>query len=252
MRKRGLSFMMIGSLLSVGARGEVINEPQHSMVATQSISRSLPSIPAAAPLSQPFVELGAMDSTADESLESFLLRAGGILEQFTERTGYEGCGSIQQSVIHKPLHYRIRLTTNLAHAACALMALEEPGFERFGPDLHSHPYLPKGTLTNAQDFFYNPDIPCGTFVQIYDKLFSLRDLRRGPGYMVSRGLLLYQNGSAASMRVIGAVMPGGDSISLQIGSGERALQKKQEQLAVAAEAAWSNQSDARLPVTQCK
>lgn len=139
-----------------------------------------------------FVELGVMDSVAGEGLTEFLVRVAQVMQAFTTHTGFEACGVIQ--VHAEQLKWRVRLTTSRAHIGCTLVAFPEPGFVSWGADIHSHPRLVGGFLTNAQDVRFRPTLTCGRKAYVFDTLFSAQDFKRGEGYLVARGRLLRQRG----------------------------------------------------------
>jgi hypothetical protein len=148
--------------------------------------------PQQAELQAPFVELGAMDSTSGETQKDFLVRVAQAMDVFTRTTQHEVCGVIM--VNPEQNAWRVRLTTNRSHLACVMVVFDETGYVRMGEDIHSQPRIEGGTQANAQDILRRRDFSCGERIHIFDEDFSKVDFDHGPGYLVSRGRLLYQHG----------------------------------------------------------
>lgn len=204
--------------------------------------------PSQAALVAPFVELGAMDSWPGESQNDFLVRVAQAMDLFSRRTRFEACGVILKAT--RADAWRVRLTTHRSHIACLMVSFDEPGFAPTGEDIHSHPRVVGGTLANAQDVVRNPRFQCNQRLVVFDERFSERDLDRGPGYLVSRGRLMYQRGRAhpfqqrATFDAIEELPP------LRFASaGVLASANDQTTLPALAEAAWSNgESEGLLPI----
>ena len=203
-----------------------------------------PSTPAApARPIPPYVELGAMTSRPGEAKEDFLVRLAQSMDLFTRSTGHETCGMIMESDTGGT--YKVRLTSNRAHISCTMMSFREPGFHAIGEDIHSHPRIVGGVKSNGPDVKSRSDLHCGGRIIIYDETFSDVDFRNGPGYLVSRGRLLFQHGAQWPMRQVATIEAIQESEPLQVGGLDAS---GDEQLA---SAAWGNQEVEGLPSTQC-
>lgn len=228
--------------------------PPLGLLAVDEMEESAPS-PALTPQEafdrSPFVELGALDSRPGESEDEFLVRVARVMDAFTRHTNHEACAVI---MIHdSSLSWRARVTTNRSHLSCTMVLFDEPGFSRWGPDIHSHPYVPDGVLANAQDVLRNPHFQCGQHIKIFDERFSGQDLERGEGYLVSRGRLLYQDGhpQEAPVAFFEPLMEMPElALSEDLPWGELSA-------AAAAAAAWSNDESSgfslsEFPKTACE
>ncbi len=194
-----------------------------------------------------FVELGALDSNTDESFNDFLIRVSQSMDAFTSKTGHEVCGVILMSDTAQA--WRVRLTTNRSHLGCVMVSFDEPGFHRMGEDIHSHPRMVGGITINAQDVIRRPDFKCGGRAFVFDETFSAVDMKRGPGYLVSRNRLLYQNGSDKPFRQIAVFSSLDDPPSLSLSRTQK--EAEADVLATAAEAAWANEDVDGIPQTYC-
>lgn len=192
-----------------------------------------------------FVELGALDSTPGEAFDPFLVRVAQAMDSFTSITGHEVCGVIMQSE-HEDA-WRVRLTTNRSHIGCVMVSFDEPGFRRYGTDIHSHPRLPGGATVNAQDVMRRPDFHCGMTALVFDETFSGQDLSRGPGYLVSRNRLLYQNGADKPFRQLATFETLDTPPELALRQTASPAVPGQE----AAAAAWANEDQEGIPATRC-
>ena len=211
----------------------------HALSPTQALERA------------PFVELGAMDSLPDESVDEFLVRVAQAMDTFTQRTHHEACGVIMAHQLD-PV-WRVRLTTNRSHVSCTMVLFDEPGFVRWGPDIHSHPRVPGGFQVNSQDVLRNPSFRCGQTAIVFDERFSERDLDRGPGYLVSRGRLLFQKGRAYPFRQLAEFESLDEMPELTLSAAQA---PGQEIARASADAAWLNEdleglADGFFPHTHC-
>lgn len=191
----------------------------------------------------PFVEIGAMTSQPEESKEAFLVRLAQTMDAFTRATGHEACGLILKS--NEAETYKVRLTTNRAHISCTMMSFREPGFHPIGEDIHSHPRIVGGVKSNRPDMRNRSDLRCGNRIIIYDETFSEVDFNNGPGYLVSRGRLLFQRGAQWPMRQVATFEAIEQAEPLEVGGVDP---KRNEALAAAA---WANEEMEGLPPTEC-
>lgn len=221
--------------------------------------------PEQALLVAPFVDLGSIESQPGEGLDAFVLKTAGVIHDFTLATGHEACGVLMVANADPDGSngpWRVRLTTNRSHIACILVEYADAGYRRLGPGIHSHPYLPGGFNINPQDERWrkpkcqgNEDkcqamlesAPrCGDDWKLFDSRFSARDFQHGPGYLVTRGRVLYQHGDQYPVRMLGNV--GGEQVvalSFQGQGAERA------RLSAVAVAAWQGGEDEQIPAISC-
>lgn len=192
----------------------------------------------------PFVEVGAMTSQPGEEKDVFLTRVAQTMDLFTRTTQHEICGVIMVSESNDA--FRVRLTTNRSHIGCTMVVFSEPGFERLGPDIHSHPRAPGGVEANARDIVYRKDFSCGQRMFIFDHRFSSVDFKHGEGYLVSRGQLLYQHGDQWPVRQVAVFDPIEEPVALEVGTGLDP--QVSEELAASA---WNNEDREGVPSTAC-
>lgn len=207
--------------------------------------------PAQADLVAPFVELGAMDSWPGETQHNFLVRVAQAMDLFSRQTSFEACGVILKAA--GASMWRVRLTTHRSHIACLMVSFEEPGFAPTGEDIHSHPRVIGGALANAQDVERNPRFACNQRMVVFDERFSERDLDRGPGYLVSRGRLMYQRGRSYPFQLRAAFDPIQDKPSLAFASAPMLASAQADgHLPALAEAVWANADAEGLLPTACE
>ena len=200
-------------------------------------------------LAAPFVELGAIDSLPEESFDRFMVRVAKSLDWFTRETQYEGCGLIM--VNEQENAWRVRLTTNRSHIGCVMIDFQEVGFKRLGPDIHSHPHLPEGAVANHADIQRRRDFECGSHLKVFDERFSETDFAHGPGYLVSRGRLLYQRGKQWPIQQRSVFSPI-DETPNWIAGGIMVQLGQEAAMDATSQAFWSNQDHEHLPTVSCK
>src|SRR5690606_28094333 len=83
-----------------------------------------------------YEEIGLFDSQAGESKAQFMVRVAQGLLEFTGRTGFEGCGMVQDGVNGG---WRVRLTTISSQVTCLRVAFNEEGYIARREFIHSHP-----------------------------------------------------------------------------------------------------------------
>lgn len=138
-------------------------------------------------------------STEGESKEDFLRRAGGLLEGYTERTGFEACASVCQS----PTRTGVFITSSKAHAYCAAVDRCPSGdMVTTGESIHSHPQQTRYVVNENDAIFSNFRYKRGERRNGDPDRFSDLDYAGGPGYLITNGELRYQQGEGKE-RVIG-------------------------------------------------
>ncbi len=237
------------------AEAVAIGPAEHQIVALElpqlGPPPSLFMTPLQANLKAPFVELGAMDSTPGETQADFLIRVAQAMDLFSRKTAFEACGVLLASAQKNA--WRVRLTTNRSHIACVMVSFDEKGFVPTGLDIHSHPRVVGGTHVNAQDVLRNPAFTCGQHIVVFDEQFSGKDLDRGPGYLVSRGRLLFQRGRAYPYQLRATFASVNALPHLSFASpAMRSSAVVNGALPALAEAAWTNQEMSGLLPTECE
>ena len=229
----GIAGGLPASSVNLNANAAIDQHAQGNNTLTPSLARFV----------APFVELGAMDSVAGETRETFLVRVAQTMDLFTRTTRHEACGVLMES--HDKARYRVRLTSNLSHISCVKVQFDEPGYGRVGPDIHSHPRIPGGVEANAQDVARRRDFSCGQRIFVFDETFSSVDFQQGAGYLVTRGQLLYQHGRQWPIQQIASFDPIDTYPALALGGQEVAFE------AALASAAMRGDSHEGLPNTRC-
>lgn len=160
--------------------------------------------------------LGTITSKQDQDKTDFLKTVGGFLQDFSTRTGFEACGFIWFNKTTG--QYTVPLTTTNSHSRCANTNMQpnNTGFVSTFETIHVHPEQLTYRL-NAADQALNPSLrntPRKTIIRSGDgSRFSKEDFNSGPGYVVTGGLLLYQQGEGTSI-AMGNVTTHIDSASL--------------------------------------
>lgn len=145
-------------------------------------------------LVRPFLELGIVQSEPGEGFHDFLGRVAKVMDRYSARTLHEACGVIMvRNDPEDEVAWRVRITSNRSHVSCTMIQFPMSGWTRLGPDIHSHPFARYGARVNAIDAARGL-YQCGYSLNVFDDTFSDVDYKRGAGYLVSRGRLLYQHG----------------------------------------------------------
>ena len=141
-------------------------------------------------------------STEGESKEDFLRRAGGLLEGYTARTGFEACASVCQS----PTRTGVFITSSKAHAYCAAVDRCPSGdMVNTGESIHSHPQETRYVVNENDAIFSNFRHKRGDRRNGDPDKFSALDYAGGAGYLITAGELRYQEGRGKE-RVVGPVI----------------------------------------------
>ncbi len=152
-------------------------------------------------------DLGVMTSAEGETKVDFLKRVGVVLDEFSARTGFEGCSKIWTD--HDKA-WGVHLTSAHAHNTCVITNLGVKGMVMLKEGIHSHPPSDSYRVNETDRAFILAG--AGTSVQVNDwartdgATFSPQDFGLGPGYLVSRGQLLHQSGRR-SIENLGAISP---------------------------------------------
>lgn len=151
--------------------------------------------------------LGTMESQAGEDKIGFLKRVGQVLDAYTTATQTEACGVIGQRP-HLDQEaggkWIVPLVTQESHMAC-IPVVTLPGDAVYTQEtIHSHPDTPRGRFrATAPDVLMMKALRARrihlgqTVTNAYGsdaEGFSSHDIAGGPGYLVARGQLLYQDG----------------------------------------------------------
>jgi len=157
-------------------------------------------------------EVGTYTSTPGESHDVFVLRVAEALKTWTDETGTEACGPIEQA---KDGTFSVQLTTEKAQTVCLRSTAPVAGMTYTGDSIHSHPAAKNGGYTvrlKGQDL---EALEALGQVKLVDDLrrfhirtlpaepdtFSDDDYAGGPGYLVVKGQLLYQHGKGTAHEV---------------------------------------------------
>lgn len=171
-------------------------------IAAGSLKVSVGSLQSAIPV----VMLEEIRSVPGETREAFLLRVGSVLQSYTERTAFEGCGLIWES--HDGTGWAVPLTSNEAHAGCVITSAPAAGMRPTRESIHSHPAHGQETyrVSSVDRALLLGHAQLHAVRRSDGRTFSPTDLAGGPGYVVAEGRLLHHDGAgAASIRDLGAV-----------------------------------------------
>lgn len=158
----------------------------------------------------PLSEITTISQRDGESRESFLMRLGTWLNNYTTGTNEEVCGDMAQSPEGT---LSVRLTTNHSHLACGLTGRVVAGSTATGDSIHSHPVDERFKINDADRAFMRDRIGGGQVARRANfdaegRDFSPQDYAGGSGYLVAHGKLLYQNGHGTSRVVAELPAPG--------------------------------------------
>lgn len=153
--------------------------------------------------------VGDYSSNPGESYDAFVLRVATALAQWTNDTGTEACGPIEQA---KDGTYHVQLTTEKAQTACLQSIVAGPGMTYTGDNIHSHPAAKNGGYTVRLTGHDLAALEALGRMKLVNELrrfnirtlpvepdtFSPDDYASGPGYLVVKGQLLHQHGKGTS------------------------------------------------------
>ncbi len=142
-------------------------------------------------------------SEQGEHLEDFVLRIAPMLDRYTRETGFEACGMVAQSPDGE--RFGVRLGTSQGAMTCEMRRSNVPaGMTALRLSIHSHPHKPTILPTAADVAFYaGTQAANGRMVlrgrpqRVGGAFFSSGDYASGPGYLVSDGRVLYQEGKGS-------------------------------------------------------
>lgn len=197
----------------------------------------------------PFVDLGVMDSQANEDLDQFVMRLSHYIDAFTRITQHEACGVIQERTDGQG--WRVRVITNRSQIACARVHFEEPGYRATDETIHSHPANKSYLHANARDTALR-GFRCGSTIFIHPHVFSDGDYANSGGYLVVEGKVLHQSGEGTE-RTIGMIdenapVPGLRRVPWTRASVQPGEHQAQTSLA---SLAWSRKDAPGLPSVSC-
>lgn len=151
-------------------------------------------------------------STEGETKEDFLRRAGGLMEGYTARTGFEACASVCQSSTRTGVF----ITSSKAHAYCAVTErCPSSNMVNTGESIHSHPQETLYVVNDNDAIFSNFRHKRGDRKRVKPNLFSDQDYAGGPGYLITAGELRYQQGEG-NERVVGSTIKPEETILASI------------------------------------
>ena len=144
-----------------------------------------------------YQKLGAFVSRPEETRDRFMTRVGNFLAHYTQSTGWEACGMIQEADDGKG--WAVRLITNGSQIGCAQIHFDTPGYTSIDDSIHSHPAETRLNLSQQDSRLRNRGI-CGQRVSVSPYGFSDIDYSVGNGYLVvpkggfRKAHLLHQTG----------------------------------------------------------
>lgn len=142
------------------------------------------------------ISLGQMHQELGESEHAFLVRVSKHMRDYTARTGFEVCGDLCRG----PKGQAITLFTEQSHVMCPSMKgcpLTAPSLENIF--IHTHPQINYIQLNAVDAAHYNVDrkifkVKAGKSIPVSPRRFSGDDYEVGPGYMIYRNEVYYQEG----------------------------------------------------------
>lgn len=161
-------------IFSILSAALMLNLSFFSTAFSHEIPTSLPSHPEATAAEAnkiSFKDLGVFQSNG-ESKTAFVKKVAGFLANYTQSTGFEACGMIQQNPT--TMQYKVRLITNYSQVVCAQIVFNEAGFISTGQSIHSHPQ-PGPLVINSVDELLT-GMPCGKTIRPDSGVFSYKDL----------------------------------------------------------------------------
>lgn len=126
-----------------------------------------------------YEEIGLFDSQAGESKAQFMVRVAQGLLEFTGRTGFEGCGMVQEGVNGG---WRVRLTTISSQVTCLRVAFNEEGYIARKEFIHSHPANTRIVLNKIDARATRR--PEGEQITVLPNDYSPNDINNGGGWLV--------------------------------------------------------------------
>lgn len=138
----------------------------------------------------PSIMVSLLVSKPAESRNDFLLRAGGMMAAYTQMSGFEACGQVCVGE-----RTGIVITTSQAQGGCAVVD-RCPGANMLpiGQTIHTHPQMRHYKVTRADAILSNFKHRVGVRVSGDPGKYSDTDFEGGPGYLVTEGKLLHQQG----------------------------------------------------------
>ncbi len=130
--------------------------------------------------SQPFVELGVLDSQQGETRTDFILRVSQAMAQRAQNR--EVCGMLMTTPQDNA--WRVRLISTDAHIGCALLRFNEKGFVSTGETIHTHDVSKRISLSKAQSLVKT-------------------ELTYGPGYVVTKDNVFHVQHELAPVELVG-------------------------------------------------
>lgn len=143
----------------------------------------------------------------EEPLDDFMVRIAPVLQQYTHDTNHEACGRVYQN--DDGTRFGVRLLTSKGAITCAIPLEQMEGMRPLRLTIHSHPQKTTVMPTLADVQFYQSEDNSGmgrTVLRgrpetLSNKIFSDPDFASGPGYLVSKGKVFYQEGKGTEREV---------------------------------------------------
>lgn len=148
----------------------------------------------------PYEHIVDLLSAPGESEQSFLLRVAPQLRTFSDKTGFESCAEVAQSLDGSS--FGLVLGSSLGHMGCAVYTSNIPaGMVATGRTIHSHGSQHVFKINTSDKAMMSPEDADrlstsrrNTFAGQSVDHFSPTDYAAGPGYLATPKGLIYQNG----------------------------------------------------------
>ena len=155
----------------------------------------------------PSMKVADVVMKADESEAEFLQRTGIWLRNFTTSSGYEACSKVCRSPTGQ---MGFRISTSNSHVGCVVVDQNAcpDNMSPVGDSMHSHPVANQVEM-NANDRILlmvrgnsMKKSQSRLFNNHHPDEFSKEDYASGPGYLVTKSKIWYQNGMGTQKLVL--------------------------------------------------
>lgn len=136
------------------------------------------------------VQVTTMVSKLDEPKQDFLARVGGVMEAYTQETGFEVCSNIYEG----GGRIGVFITTNNSHIGCVTALRPPMQMTDTGETIHTHPSAPHIRLNKNDEILSHFKRKRNGAFRADPEVFSETDYQNGAGYLVIHGTLKHQKG----------------------------------------------------------
>lgn len=162
----------------------------------------------------PTVTVAEILPTAHEAPLETIERAAQVAGAYTEARGFEACATICKAVSAEgAVSVAIRLRTNFSQLACRSNRTQDECPDGFTPTqetIHTHPEA-EIVWANPVDAVFT-SLRRGQKARTVKHEFSPNDIANGSGFLVTSGLLLYQNFNNRSGTILDYSSPDEEAI----------------------------------------